>query len=61
MPAWARSSIISAFPVEATEASRTGKVYIDTPELKEAYERALEDSVEIDTIEINTKKFGKSH
>lgn len=59
-PRLTRSSIISVFPVEATQASRTGEFYVDTPELKEAYEKALENSVEIDTTAIATKKFGKS-
>jgi len=56
-----RSSVISAFAKQATEASRTGEFYLDTSELKEAYEKALEDSVEIDTRGINTKKFHKSN
>jgi len=59
-PRLTRSSIISAFPAEATQTSRTGEFYVDSPELKEAYEKALEDSVEIDTTAIVAKKFGKS-
>src|SRR3989338_3508194 len=55
-----RSSVISAFAKQATEASRTGEFYLDTSELKEAYEKALEDSVEIDATRINTHRFNKS-
>ena len=58
-PRLTRSSIISAFPVQATQASRTGEFYIDTPELKEAFERALEDSIEINIDAISTKRFRK--
>ena len=59
-PRLTRSSVISAFAVQSTEASKTGKFYLDAPELKEDYEKALEDSVEIKVSEINTVEFDKS-
>src|SRR3989338_3712604 len=43
-PRLTRISVISVFAKQATEASRTGEFYLDAPEFKEAYEKALEDS-----------------